>query len=292
MQHWDKSGAVMKLSDVLCESGPESRHCREDGARSPRHTASRGLSLTVFRSPGPGNVQIRDGDFGRKTCCWEKWSANVTLLQWENVWVEFTASSYLPSAPSCKHSNCWFTGLFRALWCIGHFVHVLWLEIVHFWSQPLPSQTFNAMRKTENGQKCNDNWCQSWWLPSRSKWYPLVLRSNWKSLGWIIKIRLHFIISPQPCCLRDQVRCWCYTQLKADTKTGIIFLSVALWMDIKGINQLCRIRKRIIDFSKNLRNKTSTINETSNNCVKNCGDCRIFLASCEFTGQFYWQRFP
>ena len=102
--------------------------------------------------------------------------------------------------------------------------------------------------KTENGQKCNDNWCKSWWLPSGSKWYPLVLRSNWKSLGWIIKIRLHFIISPQPCCLRDQVRCWCYTQLKADTKTGIIFLSVALWMDIKGINQLCRIRKRIIDL--------------------------------------------
>ena len=104
--------------------------------------------------------------------------------------------------------------------------------------------------KTENGQKCNDNWCKSWWLPSRSKWYPLVLRSNWKSLGWIIKIRLHFIISPQPCCLRDQVRCWCYTQLKADTKTGIIFLSVALWMDIKGINQLCRIRKRIIDLEE------------------------------------------
>lgn len=66
MQHWDKSGAVMKLSDVLCESGPESRHSREDGARSPRHAASRGLSLTLFRSPGPGNVQIRDGDFRRK----------------------------------------------------------------------------------------------------------------------------------------------------------------------------------------------------------------------------------
>ena len=143
--------------------------------------------------------------------------------------------------------------------------------------------------KTENGQKCNDNWCKSWWLPSGSKWYPLVLRSNWKSLGWIIKIRLHFIISPQPCCLRDQVRCWCYTQLKADTKTGIIFLSVALWMDIKGINQLCRIRKRIIDLVRIYKTKLHLWNFKW--LREYCGDCRIFLASCEFTGQFYWQRF-
>ena len=141
--------------------------------------------------------------------------------------------------------------------------------------------------KTENGQKCNDNWCKSWWLPSGSKWYPLVLRSNWKSLGWIIKIRLHFIISPQPCCLRDQVRCWCYTQLKADTKTGIIFLSVALWMDIKGINQLCRIRKRIIDLVRIYKTKLHLWNFKW--LREYCGDCRIFLASCEyFVGRLEW----
>ena len=39
MQHWDKTGAVMKLSDVLCESGPESRQRREDGAQPPGHPA-------------------------------------------------------------------------------------------------------------------------------------------------------------------------------------------------------------------------------------------------------------
>lgn len=116
--------------DTNGKTGPDPR---------PGRGASRGPSLTEFRSLGRGKVEIGDGDFRWKTCCWEKWSANVTLLQWENVWVEFTASSYLPSAPSCKHSNCWFTGLFRAFWCIGHFVHVLWLKIVHFWSQPLPS---------------------------------------------------------------------------------------------------------------------------------------------------------
>ena len=144
--------------------------------------------------------------------------------------------------------------------------------------------------KTENGQKCNDNWCKSWWLPSGSKWYPLVLRSNWKSLGWIIKIRLHFIISPQPCCLRDQVRCWCYTQLKADTKTGIIFLSVALWMDIKGINQLCRIRKRIIDLVRIYETKLH-LYETSNDCVNNAAIVASFWPAANLPDNFIGKDF-
>ena len=224
--------------DTNGKTGPEPRDARPVGA-----WASQCSDLWAW-----GKFTLAtDGDFRWKTCCWEKWSANVTLLQWENVWVEFTASSYLPSAPSCKHSNCWFTGLFRAFWCIGHFVHVLWLKLCTFEVNLYLLKPLMQCKITENGQKCNYDWCESWSLPSCSKWYPLVLRSNWKSLGWIIKIRLHFIISPQPGCLWDQVRCWCYTQLRADTKTGIIFLSVALWMDIKGINQLCRIRKRIID---------------------------------------------
>ena len=114
-------------------------------------------------------------------------------------------------------------------------------------------------------------------LPSCSKWYPLVLISNWKSLGWIIKIRLHFIISPSAWLSESQVRCWCYTQLKADTKTGIIFLSVAFWMDIKGINQWCRTRKKnnCILWEFMMQNFNHW---TLNDCVENCGASCIFLA--------------